>query len=91
MDYDSRSTRPRIRRISVGVYGVDKFSTVLDKLKEYSNFPTSLTVCHRNLTLQFQNSCLENFAKSSSDGNVSMGSFLLQGYISESLHGEMTN
>ena len=79
MDYDSRSARPRIWRISVGVFGADKFPTVLDKLTEYSRISTSLIVCLRNLTLQFQNSCLENFAKSFFEGNVSMGSFLLRG------------
>ena len=76
MNYDSRSVRPRIWRMNVGASGVKKMPNGFEKLKEYSKFPTLLTVCHRNLTLQFQNSCLENFTKSSAVGNVSMG-FLL--------------
>ena len=47
MDYDSRSARPSIWRISVGVYGADKFPTVLDKLTEYSRISTSLIMCLR--------------------------------------------
>ena len=42
MNYDSRSVRPRIWRISFGVFGADQFPTVLDKLPEYSRISTSL-------------------------------------------------
>lgn len=58
-----------------------------DKLKEDSRIPTSLIVCLRNLTLQFQNLCLENFAKVPLKV-MSMDSFLLWGLISKSLQGE---
>ena len=54
----------------------------MDNLTEYSRISTTLKVCLRKFDSKFQNSCSENFAESISEGNVSMGSFLLRGWIS---------